>query len=123
MAILRPRSRLVYYRISEEEFEKVSCLCKEGAARSLSDFTRQAVLRLLEERAEGPDSLWKRRLRELERVIAELNRMVAQLAQVSPPLARQKRFRTEDGQAPEGRAAFEGSSPQRPNLKESRNGG
>lgn len=122
MAILRPRSRLVYYRISEEEFERVSCLCKEGAARSLSDFTRQAVLRLLEENADGPNALWRRRLRELERVIAELNRMVAQLAQVSAPSAEHKLSQSEQSPAQRGQAAVDGNTPERGGANESRNG-
>jgi hypothetical protein len=98
-------------------------LCKEGAARSLSDFTRQAVLRLLEENADGPNALWRRRLRELERVIAELNRMVAKLAQVSAPLIQQKQSPSDESPAQPARAAFDGNTPERSVATESRNGG
>jgi hypothetical protein len=89
MAILKPRSRLVYYRISEEEYERLTCLCKAGAARSLSDFTRQAVQRLMEENANVPDSHWGLKLKEIEGLIVQLRRMLAQLAQLNPQALKQ----------------------------------
>lgn len=45
MAVLRrSRSHLVTFRLSEHEFEKVKQTCIETGARSLSEFTRAAVL-------------------------------------------------------------------------------
>lgn len=88
MAILKPRSRLVYYRVSEEEFEKLTCLCKAGAARSLSDFTRQAVQRFLEENTNA-DSHWGLKLKEIEGLIVQLRRMLAQLTQLNPQVLKQ----------------------------------
>lgn len=45
MPVFRPRNRLVNFRLSEDEFEKVRASCALYGARSLSDFARSAVLR------------------------------------------------------------------------------
>jgi hypothetical protein len=51
MSIVRPRNRTVYFRISEEEFNRLMHLCENGAeARSISDLSRQAVQNLIENR-------------------------------------------------------------------------
>lgn len=54
VAVLKPRNRLVYFRVTEEEFEKYSSLCQLKGARSLSDLARGAVDRLLVERDHSP---------------------------------------------------------------------
>ena len=51
MPVFRPRNRLVNFRLSEDEFEKVRASCSLHGARSLSDFARSAVLRSV---ANGP---------------------------------------------------------------------
>jgi len=45
MPVFKPRNRLVNFRLSEEEFEKLRASCSLYGARSLSDFARGAVLR------------------------------------------------------------------------------
>jgi hypothetical protein len=45
MAVTKPRTRLVNFRLSEEEFNGLQAACLERGARSLSDFTRSAVLK------------------------------------------------------------------------------
>jgi hypothetical protein len=45
MPVFRPRNRLVNFRLSEDEFEKLRAICALQGARSLSDFARAAVLR------------------------------------------------------------------------------
>ena len=44
MAVTKPRTRLVNFRLSEEEFRTLREACETGGARSLSDFARTAVL-------------------------------------------------------------------------------
>ena len=48
MSVARPRSRLVYFRVSEDEFQKLSSMC-DGAegARSISELARSAVNRMI----------------------------------------------------------------------------
>jgi hypothetical protein len=50
MAVLKPRERLVYFRISEDEFRQFSTACEQGGARSVSDLARNAVQRLIADR-------------------------------------------------------------------------
>ena len=52
MAILRPRTRLIYFRVSEDEFAKYTELCRLAGARSLSDLVRSA-LEQMQENSEG----------------------------------------------------------------------
>lgn len=47
MAVLKPRERLVYFRVSEDEFRQFSSVCEQEGARSVSDLARCAVQRLI----------------------------------------------------------------------------
>jgi hypothetical protein len=48
MAVLRPRNRTVYFRISQEEFHQLDTLCKTTeVGRSVSELSREAVRQLL----------------------------------------------------------------------------
>lgn len=53
MSVLKPRNRLVNFRLSEEEFESLKAACQASGARSLSDFARSAVLAAMERVGEG----------------------------------------------------------------------
>ncbi len=44
MSVLRPRNRLVNFRLSEDEFELLRDSCGLFGARSISDFARTSVL-------------------------------------------------------------------------------
>ncbi len=44
MAVTNPRTKLVNFRLSEEEFENLKEACGTFGARSVSDFARSAVL-------------------------------------------------------------------------------
>jgi hypothetical protein len=71
VAVFKPRERLVYFRVSEDEFRQFSSVCEQGGARSLSDLARNAVQRLLAEghrQREGQELEEKMRL--LESLIA-----------------------------------------------------
>jgi hypothetical protein len=56
MSVLRPRNRLVNFRVSEDEFEKLKASCEQFGARSVSDFARSSVLNRMEQGAQGGDS-------------------------------------------------------------------
>ncbi len=47
MAVLKPRERLVYFRISEDEFRQFVSVCEQAGARSVSDLARNAVQSLI----------------------------------------------------------------------------
>lgn len=44
MSVIRPRNRLVNFRLSEDEFDRLRNSCAEYGARSISDFARSSVL-------------------------------------------------------------------------------
>jgi hypothetical protein len=44
MLVPRPRTRLVNFRVSDEEYETLRTACTRHGARSISDFARLAVL-------------------------------------------------------------------------------
>lgn len=48
MAVLKPRSRMISVRLSEEEYAALRRLCQVTGARSVSDLTRDAMRGLLE---------------------------------------------------------------------------
>lgn len=73
MAVLKPRERLVYFRISEDEYRRFTSVCEESGARSVSDLARNAVQRLIDEgqRHQQQDQM-EEKLRLLEHLIAEV---------------------------------------------------
>lgn len=71
MAVLKPRERLVYFRVSEDEFKQFVSVCEQGGARSVSDLARSAVQRLIADgQRERTDGELDERMRRLERLIA-----------------------------------------------------
>ena len=83
MAVLKPRERLVYFRISEDEFHQFLGVCEQEGARSVSDLARSAVQRLItdgnrdrEERELAP------KVEMLEQLIGELTAQVRLLTTI-----------------------------------------
>ena len=71
MSIVKPRNRLVNFRLNEEEYESLKAAYSLRGARSLSDFARSVVMRSvgLEEWAER---MTHERLFALGRKVSEL---------------------------------------------------
>jgi len=81
VAVFKPRERLVYFRISEDEFRQFSSVCEQGGARSVSDLARNAVQRLLAEgdrHREGQEL--EEKMRVLENLIAAVTEQLQLLA-------------------------------------------
>jgi hypothetical protein len=79
MAVIKPRSRLVYFRVTEDEFHRFMQLCERNGSRSISDLIRDTMHRLLieaDEEDNGADS----KVRALDRLIAEVSAQLQQLA-------------------------------------------
>ena len=47
MSVFKRRTRIVSFRLSEEEFQRVTDLCEIAGARSISDLARNAVQEFL----------------------------------------------------------------------------
>ena len=71
MAVLKPRERLVYFRVSEDEFRQFVSVCEQAGARSVSDLARNAVQRLIAEGQKQRDG------QQLEEKIQVLERLIA----------------------------------------------
>jgi hypothetical protein len=87
MKVLKPRKRIVYFRLSDEEFEQLSCLCEKQGARSMSDLARAAVQDLIrrEAKSEANSLEWEvvRRLNHLDQTLG----LLAQRLNGTLPLA------------------------------------
>ena len=79
MSVLKPRNRLVYFRISEDEFQKVARMCQSEGARSLSDFARSAMQRLIQDGSESVDATLAAKLKLIDQIIFDLNQKLEQL--------------------------------------------
>jgi hypothetical protein len=85
MAVLKSRTRLVTFRVSPGEYERLYGLCIASGARSISDFARDAVLGAAPTLAGGQTSLsgdlatLTVRLGELDRYLAEAREKIAKI--------------------------------------------
>lgn len=78
MSGLKPRNRLVNFRLTEEEYGRLAAVCARKGSPSISDFARAGILRTIEAESarEGPlDTLLVAlgdRLSDLERSFRNL---------------------------------------------------
>ena len=79
MAVIRPRNRLVYFRVTEDEFRRFTQLCERHGSRSISDLIRDAMHRLLIE-ADQEDNGADSKVKALDKLIAEVSAQLQQLA-------------------------------------------
>jgi hypothetical protein len=86
MPVFKPRNRLVNFRLSEDEFEKLKASSSLNDARSLSDFARAAVMRAVAELANGEarssahtPAADDRRITELESRIEQMSKLMEAL--------------------------------------------
>ena len=78
MSVLKPRKRLVYFRLSEDEFQRVSSFCESSGARSISELARLAIQEFVNVAA-GEEAALEGRLRDLERLLSQLNERLREL--------------------------------------------
>lgn len=74
--ILKPRNRLVNFRLTEEEFQALQAATASQNARSVSDFARGAVMRQVAGGAATPESLVN-----LESALGQLEARIRVIAQ------------------------------------------
>lgn len=72
MAVLKPRNRLVYFRVSEEEFQLFTSMCQAEGARSISDLARVALQRLAQEHKGNTEDVFLEKLRLINEALNEL---------------------------------------------------
>jgi hypothetical protein len=80
MNALKRRSRMVSFRLSEEEYEGLKHICMTVGARSLSDIARDAVQRLLgngTESKNGEDAKLRLLYERMDALDHEVKRLAA----------------------------------------------
>ena len=85
MPVLKPRNRLINFRLSEEEFEMLRSSCARCGARSLSEFARTAVLRSVAAglgQSAPEDSTQSARVATLDRKVQDLEIRIADLVRL-----------------------------------------
>lgn len=95
MTVLRRRDRVVYFRVSEQEYERYRQCCQLAGARSVSDLVRAAMEHYLENGSPGLAAVVTERLERLEQVVSELNGRVNELSE-KDRLTRDSGFRMVD---------------------------
>jgi hypothetical protein len=78
MAITKPRTKLVNFRLSEEEFQEMKTASAQFGARSLSDFARAAVLKSSAGETES-DGLLRVKLTDLDQKVSEIESNMRQI--------------------------------------------
>lgn len=78
MSVLRPRNRLVNFRLSEDEFDRLKASCALKGARSVSDFARSAVLDRMETSSPSSHAPSPRQF-QMDNRLAELESQMGQL--------------------------------------------
>lgn len=79
MSVLRPRNRLVYFRLSEDEYSRFVSLRDSTGSRSISDFARLAVQNVIENGVHQDDRILNK-LHILENLVDELSHSVQLLS-------------------------------------------
>jgi hypothetical protein len=77
MTVLKRRTRLIGFRLSDEEYCELEALSSSEGARSLSDFVRSSLLKLLAE--SSSEIPVETEIRRLKRRVSELQRRVKTL--------------------------------------------
>ncbi len=85
MGVLKRRDRLVVFRVTKDEYRRLEKACAASGARSISDYTRQALLgsgrpAAAADGLEGRLSAFDRRLAELHAAVRRILRLLEQLA-------------------------------------------
>ncbi len=78
MPVIKPRTRLVNFRLTDDEYDHLIAACSLRGARSLSDFARSAVLRLADPQTEAVGYL-QCRLTTLDERVLELEDRIKRL--------------------------------------------
>lgn len=79
MSVLNPRNRLVYFRVSEDEYRRYSNLCESTGSRSISELARSAMQSMVQNSASREDHV-PEKLALLESLVKDLNRKVNEIS-------------------------------------------
>jgi hypothetical protein len=80
MSVLKPRTRVVYFRVSEDEFRQLHALCELRGERSLSDLARSAMRQMLQGNGGAGEQTVAQKLSQLDATLAELSQALKRFA-------------------------------------------
>ncbi len=81
MSFSNRRNKSLCIRLSEEEYRQVIAFCEIRGARSISDFTREAILQLMATpRGRNGDAAVLSRIQELDERVSVLQSEVSRLS-------------------------------------------
>lgn len=80
MSVLKARNRIVYFRVSEDEFHDFSEMCQAANARSLSDLARSAMQRMRREQTES--ELIADRLKSFDELMSRVNQKLVEMGEL-----------------------------------------
>ena len=78
MSNFHNRNRLVYFRVSEDEFQEFKDLCARYGARNMSDLVRSALKALTSRTPDDVAADIVQRLQQLENSVERLNHTMTQ---------------------------------------------
>lgn len=79
MALLRPRNRLIYFRVSEDEYRQYNHMCESTGSRSISELARSAMRSMAQSSTNNGD-LVTEKLMNLETMVCDLNRKLHEIS-------------------------------------------
>jgi hypothetical protein len=81
--LLKPRNRLVNFRLTEDEYGKLAAVCVQKGSPSISECARAAILRLVEREA-GRGGPLDGRFDDLDVRVAQLEASLRRLRRHTP---------------------------------------
>ena len=80
MSILKPRTRVVYFRVSEEDFHRLVDLCPARGARSISELARSAMQNIIRgAQDDTADRDVVKTLHAIDKTVSEMNQNLKRL--------------------------------------------
>ena len=79
MPALHQRNRIVVFRLSQDEYDRLRAACNAAGGRTLSDFTRSELLTLVQTGDGG--SIIERKFVEIDRKLSALQTMIKQVSE------------------------------------------
>jgi hypothetical protein len=89
LGVIKPRTRVIFFRVSEEEFHEMERACDSVGARSISDFARTAARRLLNVKDEQHVERLAHQLYLIDQFVDRLRARVQTIAEGSDGLMSQ----------------------------------
>jgi predicted transcriptional regulator len=86
MITVKPKSRMISIRLSDEEYSSIKTVCDSYGARSVSDFTRTALNSFVQHQDSQPSTPVEHRFAEIDNRLDSLARRMEEVfvLQTSP---------------------------------------